>query len=166
MYVIEPERIEDERGFFSRTFCRDEFSANGLVSTLVQCSASYNHKRGTLRGLHFQAAPHEEVKVVRCTRGAMFDVVVDLRPASPTYCKWISAELNENNGRMIYIPMGCAHGFQTVMDATEVFYQMSTMYNPAAGRGVRWNDRAIGIKWPIDTPIVSARDAGYPDLAT
>jgi dTDP-4-dehydrorhamnose 3,5-epimerase len=163
--VIELDRLEDERGFFARSFCRDEFAAHGLRSSFVQCNISFNARRGTLRGLHFQASPHEEAKLVRCTRGAVFDVIVDLRKASATYRQWIAVELGADNHRMLYVPEGFAHGFQTLEDASEVFYQMSETFRPEASRGVRWNDPAFGIDWPLANPTVSARDADYPDFA-
>ena len=164
VYVIEQERREDTRGFFARTFCRDEFAAHGLETAFVQCNTSYNKTRNTLRGMHYQADPHGEAKLVRCTRGAMFDVIVDVRPVSATYCQWVGVEITEDDGRMIYIPVGYAHGFQTLADDTEVFYQMSGMYVASAARGVRWNDPALGIRWPQSEPLVSERDAAYPDI--
>jgi dTDP-4-dehydrorhamnose 3,5-epimerase len=164
VYIVELDRLEDERGFFARTFCRDEFAAHGLQSNFVQCNLSFNARKGTLRGLHYQAKPHEEAKLVRCTRGALFDVVVDIRTGSPTYRKWISAELTADNGRMLYVPEGYAHGFQTIADDTEIFYQMGEAHHSASSRGMRWNDSALAIRWPLANPIVSARDAGYPDL--
>jgi dTDP-4-dehydrorhamnose 3,5-epimerase len=163
--VIELDRLGDERGFFARSFDRDEFAAHGLKSDFVQCNVSFNGKRGTLRGLHYQASPHEEAKLVRCTRGAIFDVIVDLRKVSGTYLQWIGVELTAENHRMLYVPEGFAHGFQTLEDASEVFYQMSEVFRPEAARGVRWNDPALGITWPLPDPTVSARDADYPDFA-
>ena len=162
--VIELDRIEDERGFFARTFCRDEFATHGLRAQFVQCSVSFNATRRTLRGMHYQASPHEEAKLVRCTQGVIFDAIVDLRRASPTFKRWFGVELSADNRRALYIPEGCAHGFQTLEDASEVFYQISEVYCPEAARGVRWNDPAFGIAWPLKDPIVSARDAGYPDF--
>ena len=164
--VIELEKQEDERGFFARTFCRDEFSAHGLRHVFVQCNASFNARRGTLRGMHFQDKPHEEAKLVRCTRGGIYDVVVDIRKTSPTYLRWIAVELTADNGRMLYVPEGLAHGFQTLEDASEVSYQMSEMYHPECARGLRWNDPALAIRWPLPDPIISERDARYPDLKT
>jgi len=158
-FVIEPERIGDERGFFARTWCRDEFAAHGLSADLVQCNVSYNARQGTLRGMHYQAAPHAEVKLVRCTRGAIFDAIIDVRPESPTYRGWIGVELTAENGRMLYIPEGFAHGFQTLRDETEVFYQMSTQYRAASSRGLRWDDPAVGISWPpAGSRVISDRD--------
>ena len=163
-YVIELDRLEDERGYFARTFCRDEFSAHGLRSVFPQCNTSFNARKGTLRGMHYQAQPHEEAKIVRCTRGAIHDVIVDIRRDSATYRKWISVELTADNARMLYIPEGCAHGFQTLADGSEVFYQMSATFHPESARGLRWNDPGLAIRWPLASPIVSERDAGYPDL--
>jgi len=163
-YVIEPDKMEDERGFFARTFCRDEFAAHGLHRVFVQCNVSFNARKGTLRGLHFQAQPHEEAKLVRCTRGAIYDVIVDIRRKSPTFKRWGAFELSAKNHRMLYAPEGFAHGFQTLEDNCEVFYQMSEMYHSGLARGVRWNDPAFAIRWPVADPFVSQRDAHYPDL--
>jgi dTDP-4-dehydrorhamnose 3,5-epimerase len=164
VFVIEPERLEDARGYFARTFCRDEFTAHGLVGDFVQCSTSFNARRGTLRGMHFQRAPHEEIKLVRCTRGAVLDVVLDPRPGSSTYCQWRAVELSAGNGRAVYIPGGLAHGFQTLVDDSEVFYQIAERYHPESAAGVRWDDPAFGIDWPIRPPILSDKDAGYADV--
>ena len=163
--VIEPDRNEDQRGFFARTFCAREFTARGLPGSFVQCNTSHNHRRGTLRGMHFQAAPCEEGKLVRATRGAIYDVLIDLRPCSPTYREWTAFELSAENGRMVYIPPGLAHGFLTLTDQTEVFYQMTEFYTPELARGVRWNDPAFDIAWPIALPLLSERDASFPDFA-
>ena len=163
-FIIEPERIEDERGFFARTFCRKEFEANGLNPNLVQCSVSFNKKKGTLRGMHYQTAPHEETKLVRCTRGAIYDVMLDLRRDSPTFKQWVSAELTGENQRMLYIPEGVAHGFQTLQDETEVMYQMSEFYNSEMARGVRWNDPSFAVQWPREPLVISSKDAGYSDF--
>jgi dTDP-4-dehydrorhamnose 3,5-epimerase len=165
-YVIEPERIEDERGFFARTFCRDEFEIHGLRNAFVQCNVSFNSRKGTLRGLHYQDTPREEAKLVRCTCGAIYDVIVDIRRASPTFKRWAAFELTAENRRMIYVPEGFAHGFQTLEDGCEVFYQMSETYRPELARGIRWNDPILAIRWRLENPIVSARDAGYPDFVT
>jgi dTDP-4-dehydrorhamnose 3,5-epimerase len=162
-YVVELEKIEDERGYFARTWCEREFGEHGLDNRLVQCSASFNARKGTLRGLHYQVAPHAETKLVRCTRGAIFDVIVDLRPSSPTFLKWFGAELTAENGRMLHIPRGFAHGFQTVSDNSEIFYQMSAFWEPAAGRGVRWNDPLLGVRWPLEVTVISEKDRLYPD---
>jgi dTDP-4-dehydrorhamnose 3,5-epimerase len=163
-YLIEPERLEDERGFFARTWCVDEFAARGLNPRLVQCSISFNRRKGTLRGMHFQAAPHEEAKLVRCTRGAIYDVIVDLRPDSPTFKRWTAVDLTAENRRMLYVPEGFAHGFQTLEDESEVSYQMSEYYHAASARGVRWDDPAFGIEWPVEERTISARDRHYPDF--
>lgn len=164
-FLVEPERLTDERGFFARTYCRREFEARGLNGTLVQCNVSFNARRGTVRGLHFQAAPHAEAKLVRCTRGAVFDVLLDLRPASPTHRRWVALRLTAVEGCMLYAPEGVAHGFQTLVDETELFYQMSEYHHPEAARGVRWNDPALGIAWPVAEAVVSASDAALPLLA-
>src|SRR6266487_3389064 len=147
-FIIEPERLEDERGFFARSFCRKEFEDHGLNPNLVQCSISFNKKKGTLRGMHYQISPHAEAKLVRCTMGAIYDVIIDLRPHLPTFKQWIAVELTAENRQMLYIPEGFAHGFQTLTDNTEVYYQMSQFYYPEYSRGVRWDDPAFGIVWP------------------
>jgi dTDP-4-dehydrorhamnose 3,5-epimerase len=144
-YVIELEPIVDERGFFVRTWCTEEFRSQGLNPNLAQCSLSFNERRGTLRGMHYQAEPHAEAKLVRCCSGAIYDVILDLRRASPTYCKWIAVELTAANRKMIYVPEGVAHGFQTLPDGTEVFYQISESHRPECARGVRWDDPLFGI---------------------
>jgi len=164
-YLIDVEKMEDERGFFARTFCRDEFAARGLRPVFVQCNVSFNARKGTLRGMHFQQPPHEEAKLVRCTRGALYSVIVDLRRGSATRKRWIAVELTADTRRMLYVPEGCAHGFQTLEDNCEVFYQMSEAYHPEFARGLRWNDPAFGIRWPDPGPFVSQRDAHYPDFA-
>jgi dTDP-4-dehydrorhamnose 3,5-epimerase len=166
-WVVVPEPIGDERGLFVRTFSADEFGARGLDSRVSQCNTSFNARAGTLRGLHLQAPPHGEAKLVRCTDGAIYDVAVDLRPGSRTYLRWCAAQLSARNRHAFFIPDGCAHGFQTLADDSEVLYQMSTPYVPGSGRGVRWDDPAFGIEWPDAPPggrIMSERDAGYPDL--
>ena len=163
-YIIEPERLEDERGFFARTFCRKEFKTYGLNPNFVQCNISYNRKKGTLRGLHFQAKPYEEAKIVRVTRGIIYDVILDLRTNAPTFKQWIAIELSEENRKMVYIPEGLAHGFQTLQDETEVFYQMSEYYSPESARSVRWNDPAFNMEWPIQEKIISAKDSRYSDF--
>jgi dTDP-4-dehydrorhamnose 3,5-epimerase len=166
VFVIEPELRADERGFFARTWCRDEFDGQGLTTNWVQCNVSFNHRAGTLRGMHWQAAPFEEIKLVRCTRGAAYDVVLDVRPESATFRKWVAIEITAENHRAVYIPAGCAHGFQTLTDATEMFYHMSEFYHPETARGVRWDDAAFGIVWPTcDARIIAARDVAFPDFS-
>ena len=161
-WLLEPERIEDERGFFARTWCRRELEEHGLDATLAQCSVSYNHRRGTLRGLHFQAAPHEEIKLVRVTRGAIWDVIVDLRPESPTFKGHYSVVLSEEEGNQLYVPKGMAHGFLTLEDASEVCYQISEFYAPEAARGYRWDDPAFAIPWPEAVTVISEKDRNLP----
>jgi dTDP-4-dehydrorhamnose 3,5-epimerase len=171
-YIIEPEGIEDERGFFARTFCRKEFESHGLNPDLVQCNISYNKKKGTLRGMHYQIAPHEEAKLVSCVRGAIYDVIIDVRPDSPTYCQWIGVELTAHRlpiivpFKMLYIPEGFAHGFQTLEDNTLVFYQMSEFYHPQSARGIRWDDPMFAIQWPIHDKIISNKDKSYDNWTT
>ena len=160
-FIIEPERLEDERGFFARTFCQEEFKIHGLNPHLVQCNISFNIKTGALRGMHYQIEPYAEAKLVRCTRGAIYDVVIDLRPESPTFKGWMPVELTAENHKMLYVPEGFAHGFQTLEDDTEVFYQMSEFYHPECARGVRWNDPAFGIEWPAKPSVISSRDQSY-----
>lgn len=162
--VIEPERHEDVRGYFARTWCADEFAAHGLVSDFAQCSTSFNRRRGTVRGLHLQIAPHQETKLIRCTRGRAFDVAVDLRPGSPTRGRWTAAELSAENGRSIYIPEGVAHGFQTLEDATELSYQITPTQCAEAARGVRWDDPQLAIDWPIAVTVISDRDRMSPEF--
>lgn len=164
VYEIELELKHDERGFFARTWCQQEFEHHGLSPRTVQCSISFNQKRGTLRGIHFQEEPHAEDKLIRCTRGAVYDVVLDLRPESRTYKKWIGVTLSGQNYRMVYVPKRCAHGFVTLEDCTEVLYQMSEFYSPDSARGVRWNDPVFQINWPEQPRVISARDRSYPDF--
>ena len=163
-WVLEPERFEDERGFFARTYCRREFEAHGLDPSIAQCSVSYNHHRGTLRGLHFQAAPHEEIKLVRVTRGSIWDVIVDLRPGSTTFQQYFSIVLSAEARNELYIPKGMAHGFQTLEDETEVFYQISEFYAPDYARGYRWDDPAFAIPWPEPVTVISEKDRNLPLL--
>jgi dTDP-4-dehydrorhamnose 3,5-epimerase len=165
-FVIEPELLGDARGFFARTWCQREAAAFSLHPTWVQCNISFNHACGTLRGMHYQTAPAAENKLVHCTRGAVYDVVLDLRPASPTYRRWVAVELTAANHLMLYVPEGCAHGFQTLEDNTEVFYQMSAFYEPTCVRGVRWNDPTFGIRWPLPVTVIAERDQQYPDCIT
>jgi dTDP-4-dehydrorhamnose 3,5-epimerase len=163
-YVIEPERHQDSRGYFARTFCEAEFKAFGLETRTVQCSVSFNRRKGTLRGMHYQVPPFEEVKLVRCNRGAIYDVIIDLRRDSPTFKKHFAVELDEQNGKMVYAPAGFAHGFQTLEAETEVFYQMSQVYSAEHSRGVRWDDPAFGIRWPDENRTILDRDRNYPDF--
>lgn len=159
---IEPEF--DTRGFFARSWCQKEFEAHGLNAKSVQCSISFNTKKGTLRGMHYQDAPFAESKIVRCTQGAIYDVIIDLRPGSTSFKNWIGVVLSSAQRNMIYIPEGCAHGFLTLEDDTELFYQMSEFYHPELSRGVRWNDPAFHVVWPSDVEVISERDASYPDF--
>jgi dTDP-4-dehydrorhamnose 3,5-epimerase len=162
-FVVEMNPLTDERGFFARYWCRKEFEEAGLDVNIEQSSVSFNSKRGTLRGMHYQMAPHEEVKLVRCTRGSIWDVILDLRPDSRTFRQWFGAELTRDNLKLMYVPAGFAHGFQTLMDDTDVLYQISEPYHPELARGVRWNDPAFQIAWPVVNPIVSARDREFLD---
>lgn len=164
-FVVDLERLEDERGFFARSFCRREFEAHGLNPDLAQCNVSFNPKRATLRGLHFQAPPHEEAKLVRCTQGAVWDVIADLRRGSASYSHWHGLELSAANRRALYVPEGVAHGFQTLLDDSELLYLMSEFYHPESARGVAWNDPAFGIAWPIADPVMSERDRNLPRFA-
>ncbi len=167
VWIVEMERHHDERGWFARTWCSEEFRAQGLEAGLVQCSSSFNLHRGTLRGMHYQAASHEEVKVVRCTRGAIHDVALDLRADSPTWRQWVAMELTADNGLALYIPKGCAHGFQTLEDNTELSYLITKPFHPDASRAVRWNDPAFAIQWPLpDVAIMHERDRNLPDFTT
>jgi len=163
-FLIALERQEDARGFFTRTWCQREFEAHGLRTQWVQCNVSFNRKKGTLRGMHYQAAPYEEVKLVRCTMGAIYDVIIDLRADSPTFKRWVAVELTAVNRCMLFIPEGFVHGFQTLRDNTEAFYQMSQFYAPEYARGVRWDDPAFNITWPLAKPIMSERDRHHPDF--
>jgi dTDP-4-dehydrorhamnose 3,5-epimerase len=160
-YIIEIEPISDDRGFFARSWCQQEFSDRGLNPNLVQCNISFNLKKGTLRGMHYQAKPHEEAKLVRCIRGAIYDVIIDIRPDSSTFKDWLSVDLNADNRKMLYIPEGFAHGFQTLDDNSEVFYQMSNFYHPESARGIRWNDPEFQLEWQIESKIISERDLSY-----
>jgi len=163
-YLIDIKKMVDERGFFARSWCQKEFEAHGIVATIVQANMSFNHKQGTLRGMHYQVAPYRETKLVRCTRGAIYDVIVDLRTDSPTYLQWIGAELTADNRRMLFVPIGFAHGFQTLSDASEVFYQVSEFYTPGAERGARYNDPTFGITWPLAVTVISEKDANWADF--
>jgi dTDP-4-dehydrorhamnose 3,5-epimerase len=163
-YLIEIQQLRDERGFFARSFCTNEFQHQGLESNFGQCSISFTSQLGTIRGMHYQIAPDTETKLVRCTRGAIYDVILDLRPEFPTFRQWVGAELTADNHQMFYIPPGCAHGFQTLVDNTEVFYQMAGIYIPDAARGVRWNDPAFGIEMPLAVSVINQRDRDYSDF--
>lgn len=164
VFIIEPEIITDDRGFFACVWAASEFEQHGLNPALKQCNISFNGRLGTLRGMHFQREPHEEVKLIRCTRGAIYDVAIDMRPDSPTRHQWTGAELTSDNQRMLYIPEGFAHGYQTLTDDTELFYQISEYYHPESAGGVRWDDPAFGIKWPLPVTVIADRDANYPLL--
>lgn len=162
VYIIEPELLTDERGFFARSYCKEEFQKHGLETDIVQCNISYNKKKGTLRGMHYQVPPFEEAKIVSCTKGSIFDVVVDLRRDSLTYCQWVAIELSDKNFKMMYIPRGCAHGFQTLVDDAMVYYQMTEFFHTECARGVRWDDPRFTIKWPyIQKRVISDKDQKY-----
>lgn len=163
-FIIEPDLLRDERGFFARTWCQRESEAVGLRTDWVQSNVSFNRLKGTLRGMHYQASPWEEIKLVRCDRGAIYDVIIDLRPQSATRRQWIGVELTADNCLMVYVPKGFAHGFLTLRDESEVFYQMSQFYAPEHARGVRWDDPAFGIEWPIDVSVITERDRNYPEF--
>jgi len=163
-YLIELEKIEDERGFFARCWCKNEFNKHGLNAELVQCNVSFNQRKGTLRGMHYQAKPHGEAKLVRCVSGSIYDVIIDLRPESDTYKQWTGVELNSDNHRMMYVPEDFAHGFLTLKDNTEVVYQMSEIYYPDYARGIRWNDPDFTIEWPDEINVISDRDKNYPNV--
>jgi dTDP-4-dehydrorhamnose 3,5-epimerase len=161
VYFIELEPLTDERGFFARSFCKEEFRKHGLDIDIVQCNISYNKKKGTLRGMHYQLPPYEDAKILSCTKGLIYDVAVDMRRDSPTYCQWVASELSEENFKMMYIPNGCAHGFQTLEDETIVYYQMTGFYHPECASGVRWDDPKIRIEWPITEKILSKKDSHF-----
>jgi dTDP-4-dehydrorhamnose 3,5-epimerase len=163
-YIIDTELHEDERGSFARTYCRNEFAREGLPTEFVQCNVSFTRRRATLRGMHYQDDPFPEGKLVRCSRGTIYDVIIDLRTNSPTYCQWAGIELSDVNARAIYIPPGFAHGFQTITDDAQVLYQMTQAYHPDLARGVRWNDPTFGITWPLQDPFISPRDAAFPNF--
>ncbi len=164
-FIIQPERISDDRGFFARAWCRKEFEAHGLNISPVQSNISFNVKKGTLRGLHYQISPYEETKLVRCTRGAICDIIIDIRPDSSTYMQWISVELSMDNHTMLYVPEGFAHGYQTLTDNAEVFYPVSQFHDQEFERGIRWNDPVFDIKWPvgIDLRLISLKDKNWPE---
>jgi dTDP-4-dehydrorhamnose 3,5-epimerase len=161
-FVVELEEHEDERGSFARTWCRSEFAAAGLATEFVQGNTAVTHRRGTIRGMHHQLPPHDEAKLVRCIRGGIWDVLMDLRPDSPTFQQWVGLELTEENRKMLYVPEGCAHGYQTLLDDSEVFYLVSAFYAPEAERGVRFDDPAFGIEWPLPPREISEKDRGWP----
>ena len=163
-FIIDPEPIHDERGMFARTWCQEEFEAQGLKVTWVQNNVSLNYKRGTIRGMHYQTPPNEEVKLVRCIKGSIYDVIVDLRPDSPTFCQHAAVILSAENRRALYIPHGFAHGFQTLWDDSELFYHMSSFYEPSSARGFRWDDPMISIKWPEPLTVISDKDRSWPPL--
>lgn len=166
VHEIEPERFADDRGYFARTYCAREFAEHGLDPSIAQCSVSYSVRPGTLRGMHYQVDPHAEAKLVRCMSGAIYDVALDLRPTSASYLAWHATELSVENGRALFVPAGCAHGFQTLLDGSAVLYQISVAFEPAAGRGVRWDDPAFAIEWPPPPAggrTISSRDESYPD---
>ena len=163
-FIIDMERLSDERGFFARAWCEDEFAAHGIHQPPLQASISSNPKRGTLRGMHYQIAPHGESKLVRCTRGGIYDVIVDMREQSPTYGQWVGVELTADNFRMLFVPEYFAHGFITLQDNTDVSYQISAKYTPGAERALRWNDPAIGIEWPFEPVLLSEKDRNHPDV--
>jgi dTDP-4-dehydrorhamnose 3,5-epimerase len=166
-FIIELEKHADQRGFFSRTWCNREAETHGLVAHMVQANMSFNHHKGTLRGMHYQASPHQEVKLVRCVRGAIFDVIVDLRQNSNTYKHWLGVVLNQDSDLMLYVPAGFAHGFQTLVDCTEINYLVSEFYTPAAERGLRWNDPAFAIEWPdVGERTISNKDRSWPDFSS
>jgi dTDP-4-dehydrorhamnose 3,5-epimerase len=164
-YVIEIQKLEDTRGFFARTWCKNEFERHGLISYLMQANISFSNKKGTLRGMHYQIAPNQESKLVRCTKGAIYDVIIDLRPNSLTYKQWLGTELTAENYKMLYVPESFAHGFQTLENDTEVIYQVSQFYAPQSERGVRYNDPAFGIKWPVDVQVITDKDNNWADYA-
>jgi dTDP-4-dehydrorhamnose 3,5-epimerase len=164
VFIIEPELFTDNRGFFACAWTAKEFEQHGLNPALSQCNISFNGRRGTVRGMHFQRKPHEETKLIRCTRGAIYDVAIDLRPDSPTRHQWLGASLTSDNHRMLYIPEGFAHGYQTLTDDTELFYQLSEYYHPESADGVRWDDPAFRIDWPLPVSVIADRDANYPLL--
>lgn len=166
VFVVEPERYEDERGFFAQSWTQRDFAARGLDARLVECNLSYNRRQGTLRGMHFQREPRAQSKLVRCTAGAIYDVAIDLRPESPTFKEWTAIELTAANRLMLFVPRGCAHGYQTLAPDTEVFYQVTDVYAPEYAGGVRWNDPAFGVRWrDVGALTINERDRTYPDFA-
>jgi dTDP-4-dehydrorhamnose 3,5-epimerase len=165
-FLVQIETYDDDRGFFALAWSAGEFAKRGLEARLMECNISFNIKKGTLRGMHYQEAPHGQTKIVRCTQGSIYDAVVDLRPGSPTFRQWAGFELSAENRLLLYVPKGFAHGFQTLEDKTEVFYQMSEVFTPESGRGVRWNDPQFGVVWPEMPRVISERDRTYPDFVS
>ena len=163
-YLLDPEPKGDDRGFFARAWCEREFGARGLTARFVQCNNSFSRDRGTLRGLHYQADPHGEVKLMRCIRGAVYDAIVDMRPGSPSYLRWFGVELSADNRRALYVPAGCAHGYETLAYGSEVLYPVSAFYVPEAERGVRWDDPMFGVTWPLPPAQLSEKDRRWPDV--
>lgn len=163
-FVVEIEKHEDVRGFFTRVFCQEEFAEHGLNTAVAQCNISHNIKKGTIRGMHYQSAPYQEAKFIRCIQGSLYDVIVDLRPLSPTYCQWFGVELSAANYKALYVPEDFAHGFQTLEDNTNIMYQVSQFYHPESAQGVRWNDTAFNIEWPLPVAVIMDRDDSYPDF--
>ena len=163
-FIIEVQKLEDQRGFFSRAWCQKEFEAYGLSVSFVQCNINFSKRKGTLRGLHYQVEPYEEIKLIRCTKGSIYDVVIDLRPGSATYRQWIAVELTADNHKMLYVPEGFAHGFQTLDNNVEIFYQMSEFFHEECRKGVRWDDPSFQIKWALPNPILSASDRSFKDF--
>ena len=163
-FIVEIEKLTDDRGFFARAWCRKEFEAHGLTSAVVQANVSFNRKRGTLRGMHYQIAPFQESKLIRCTRGAIYDVIIDLRPESPTYKEWIGVELTADNYTLFFVPEDFAHGFITLMDDTEITYQVSQFYTPGSEKGIRFNDPTFNIQWPLEVSVISDKDSNWPDF--
>ena len=162
VFIVEPELLHDDRGFFACAWLASEFEQQGLNAAMTQCNISFNGRRGTVRGMHLQRKPHEEAKLIRCTRGSIYDVAIDMRPDSATRYQWVGAELTADNHRMLYIPEGFAHGYQTLTDDSELFYQISEYYHPESATGVRWDDPAFGIQWPLPVSVIAERDATYP----
>lgn len=163
-FIIEIKKIEDERGFFGRSWCKKEMEENGLNGEIVQANTSFSFKKGTLRGMHYQVPPYEEAKIIRCVRGAIYDVIIDLRPGSAGYKKWIGTELTSDNYKMLYVPEGFAHGFITLTDNVEVYYNVTAFYTPGAEKGIRWNDPLFNIKWPVYPVVISSKDQEHPDF--
>ncbi|WP_339925363.1 dTDP-4-dehydrorhamnose 3,5-epimerase [uncultured Cyclobacterium sp.] len=161
-YIIDINKIADERGYFARTFCKNEFEKIGLEANIAQANMSFNPKKGTLRGMHYQVAPYEETKLVKCVSGAIFDIIVDIRKDSPTYSKWTGVELSEENNRMLFVPRGFAHGFITLEDNTAIQYMVSQFYTPGAEKGIKWDDPKFNIQWPIDIAVISEKDNTHP----